>query len=170
MVLKRWIAYLDLAPTAPSPRPAASASIPPDSVLARWRSAAADPKQRGELAKLAYQVRDLMTGDRPADKNTPDRVLYDSLASLDGPLFQGVDLVAWASDAPVGAPTGGPRLGLDPSRFVRGPASGSGDADSLTTPATSVVEVRLPAALFRDREFVVEGGAGAGRVRRARPV
>ena len=167
-VLKHWIAYLDLAPTAAKPKPTASASIPANSVLARWRSAAADPKRRDELAKLAHQVRDLMTGDRPADKNNPDRVLYDALASLDGPLFQGIDLIAWARDAPAVHPAGGPRLGLDPSRFVRDPEGKTGDADSLAAPGTSVIEVRLPTALLQNREFIVdatlEPGSSGGPV------
>jgi mono/diheme cytochrome c family protein len=158
--------------TGPDPtlkaKPGAPGVIPTDSVLARWRSAAADPKRRDELGELGQAVKTLMTGERPADKSNPNRVLYESLASLDGPLFQGIDLAAWAKSAPVGKPAGGPRLGLDPSRFVRDPLAKADDADSLTTPATSVIEMRLPAALLKDREFVADGelepGASGGPV------
>jgi len=156
-VLKHWIAYLGRGP------------IPADSVLGRWRSAAADPKRRDELAMLAHQVRDLMTGERPADKNKPDWILYDSLASLDGPLFQGIDLVAWAKDAPAGAPAGGPHFGLGSSRFIRDPSGKTGDADSLTALADSVIEVRLPTAWLQNREFIVDAmmapGTAGGPVR-----
>ena len=58
--------------------------------------------------------------------------------------------------------SGGPRLGADAVPFVRDPLGKADDADSLTAPADSVIEVRLPAALFQDREFVVEGALGPG--------
>jgi mono/diheme cytochrome c family protein len=60
------------------------------------------------------------------------------------------------------------RGGLDPSRFVRDPLAKADDANSLTAPAASVFEIRLPAALLKDREFVAEGalepGASGGPV------
>ena len=126
--------------------------VPAGSILDRWRGAAADPKRRPELARLAGQVQALLTGPRPAQAKHPDRALYDALVSLDGPLLQGIDLARLPKVRPSAA-----RYGLDPARFGRHPRSGPAEAASLVVPATSVMEVRLPAALFRDREFVVEG-------------
>jgi hypothetical protein len=156
--------------------------VPAGSVLAAWRAAAADKKRRAELGGLAERVRKLLTGTRPAGHVQPDRVLYDSLVSLDGPLLRGVDLAHVAKAHPAGAA----RYGLEPARFGRhppghqpeaparphqpeAPARNSGalarasgwyapvDAADLVVPSTSVLEVRLPAGLFRDRAFVAEG-------------
>ncbi len=158
--------------TGPDPtlktKPGASVAIPANSALARWCSTAAEPNRRDELHTLGQAVQSLMTAERPADKRNPDRILYDALASLDGPLFQGIDLLVWAKDAPIGTPAGGPHLGLAPSGFVRHPLAKADEADSLTAPANSVIEIRLPAALLKDREFVADGslepGASGGPV------
>src|SRR5207249_1205972 len=45
----------------PSPG-AAAALIPPDSVLGRWRQAAADPGREAEAARLARQAEALLSG------------------------------------------------------------------------------------------------------------
>jgi hypothetical protein len=131
----------------------AGAKIPPGSVLGRWRSAAADPRRQAEVAGLAAQAQALLTGPRPADEKAPDRILYDSLVPFDGPLLQGIDLGRWAK-ASGGGKT---RFGLEREQFGRHPRGQAAEEASLVVPATSVLEVRLPAALFRDREFVVEG-------------
>jgi hypothetical protein len=131
----------------------AAAKILPESVLGRWRSAASDPRRQAEVAGLADRAQALLTGGGPTGEKTPDRILYDSLVSFDGPLLRGIDLGGWAKAAPGGKA----RLGLERERFGRHPRGRpAGEAD-LVVPATSVQEVRLPAALFRDREFVVEG-------------
>jgi hypothetical protein len=129
------------------------ARVPPDSILARWRSAAADPRQQREVGKLADQVRALLTGDRPVQEKHPDRILYDALVSLDSPFLQGVDLTRFRKPRPPGTA----RFGLDRAQFGRHPLGKAADEASLVVPADSVQEVHLPAALFRDREFVVEG-------------
>ncbi len=60
------------------------------------------------------------------------------------------------------------RLSAEPLTFVRDPLDKAQDADSLTAPAGSVIEVRLPTALLQDREFVCDGaiepGASGGPV------
>jgi hypothetical protein len=122
-------------------------TIPPDSVLGRWRAATAGPARREEAGKLAGQATALLAGPRPVREKTPDRILYDNLMPLDGPLFRGLDLSKLAKARPAAG-----RYGLDKAAFGK-PA----DPDSLVVPATGVTEVRLPAALFRDREFVVDG-------------
>ncbi len=131
----------------------AGARILPGSVLAAWRSAASDPRRQGEVAGLAARVQAILTGGRPAEEKAPDRVLYDSLVSFDGPLLQGIDLARWAK----AASSGKTRFGLEKARFGKHPLGKGAEEASLVMPATSVLEVRLPAALFRDREFVVEG-------------
>ncbi len=129
----------------------AGPTVPADSVLGRWRAAATDPERRGEADKLAAQVSALLSGARPAGDKQPDRVLYDNLLSLDGPLFRGLDLSRLAHSRPAAS-----KYGLDKAAFGRHPLGKPADADSLIAPANGVTEVRLPAALFRDREFVVD--------------
>jgi hypothetical protein len=132
----------------PSRPPGKSISnvIPPQSLLGKWRDAASDPKRKDEAAKLAGQVQSLLSGKRPAQEKSPDRVLYDNLVSVESTLFRGVDA------AKLGKRIAGP-FGLPKERF------GKPD-DSIVATANSVVEVRLPAALFVGREFVVEGTIG----------
>lgn len=122
---------------------AAAAPFPPDSVLGRWRATAADPQRQAEAAKLAEQVQALLSGPRPTNEKSPDRVLYDKLVAVDGPLFTGVDVVKLAKPRPKDT-----NYGLSKERF--------GPGDSLTTTADAVTEVRLPSALFSAREFAVE--------------
>jgi hypothetical protein len=120
--------------------------IPPDSILGKWRAAASDPKRLAELPALAQQVQALLVGDRPVKDKSPDQVLYDSLAWVDGPLFHGVDLTKLAK------PSAG-RYGFDAAWFK--------EAD-LVASSRDVLDVRLPAALFRDYEFVVEARLAPG--------
>jgi Protein of unknown function (DUF1592)/Protein of unknown function (DUF1588)/Protein of unknown function (DUF1587)/Protein of unknown function (DUF1585)/Protein of unknown function (DUF1595)/Planctomycete cytochrome C len=126
--------------------------IPPDSILGRWRRLAADPAKREEAGKLAAQLTALLTGARPGREKDPDRILYDNLVSLDGPLFRGLDLARMPKPRP-----GTSKYGLEKAAFGRHPLGKPADAESLIVAANGVTEVRLPAALFRDREFVVEG-------------
>jgi hypothetical protein len=119
--------------------------IPAGSLLGMWRDSAADPKRQEEAAKLALQVKGLLSGARPGQEKSPDRVLYDNLVSPESVLFQGVD------PAKLGKPRPGIRqFGLAKDRF------GAPDDASITT-RDAVTEVRLPAALFLGREFVVDG-------------
>jgi hypothetical protein len=147
----------------PARRPGAGGSrIPPGSVLAQWRSAAIDAKRQSALAGLAERVRTLLTGARPVQEKHPDRLLYDSLVSVDGPLLQGFDL----SRLRKGGNKRDARYGLAADRFGRHPQGKAIDPASLVMPATSVLEMRLPAALFRDRDFVVEGRLDSGGPKR----
>lgn len=131
---------------------AVQAIIPPNSVLGRWRDAASDPTRNADAARLAQEAQTLLSGSRPAGEKDPDRLLYDNLVAVDSVLFQGV--------AP--ARLGKPRpttmaYGLGQERFGRQSNDKPVAADSLVADANSVVEVRLPASLFRQRQFVVEG-------------
>jgi hypothetical protein len=146
-------------PSKKSGAPAAQV-VPADSLLGRWRAAAADPGRRAEADKLAREAEALLSGPRPSKEKDPDRVLYDRLVAVEGPLFTGVDVAKLAKPRPKG-----PALGLPRERFA-GPAE-----DSLVAAAGEVVEVRLPAALFAGREFVVDArldGPAGGRLVRPR--
>lgn len=118
--------------------------IPADSVLGRWREAAADPARKADADKLGEQAEHLLSGPRPTGEKNPDRVLYDSLVSADSLLFQGVNAVRLGKSRPK---TGA--YGLRREAF--------GSDGSLVAVANSVTEVRLPVDLFRGRSFVVDG-------------
>jgi hypothetical protein len=128
-----------------------AALVPQDSVLGRWRTAAADPKRQGEVAKLARQAQSLLSGPRPANTKSPDGVLYDKLVALESPLFAGVDVARLAKPR-----TKGQRYGLAKERFGTQRGGTPVDDASVVAAVGSVTEVRLPAALFRQRAFVVD--------------
>ena len=126
---------------------AGDSGLPAGSLLARWRNTVTRPAESAQVNKLASQLQTLLTGPRPAKENDPDRFLYDKLLSLDGPLLRGLDLSKLAKPKPHEH-----AFGLGKDRF-----NGKGaDEASLIVPANGVMEVHLPAALFRDREFVVD--------------
>ena len=129
----------------------AAGLIPTDSLLGRWREAVADPGRQAEAAKLARQVEALLCGARPTQQS-PDRLLYDKLVAQDSPLFAGVDVARLAKPRPKGL-----RYGLPKDRFGTRPGGKPVDDASLVAAADTVTEVRLPAALFAGRAFVVEG-------------
>jgi hypothetical protein len=129
-----------------------AALIPPDSILGRWRQAVSHPGRAGEAAKLAEQAEVLLSGPRPAKEKDPDRVLYDRLVGMDSPLFAGVDVARLAKPRPKGT-----SYGLAKERFGTRPQGKPVDEGSLVAAADAVTEVRLPAALFSGREFVVDG-------------
>jgi hypothetical protein len=115
---------------------AATIKIPPDSVLGKWRAAPSE--------ELAQKVQALLAGERPLDDKTPDRQLYRALVVVDSPFFQGLDFSKLGKARPKGP------YGLEAARFT--------DGGDLVVPAGTTVELRLPSALFRERELVVEGG------------
>jgi hypothetical protein len=126
--------------------------IPPDSALGKWRAAAIDPGRRAELPGLAQAVQALLTGERPAKDKSPDQVLYDSLSWVDGPLLVGIDPGRLLPEARPGT-----KHALEASRF---------NGADLEVGAREAIELRLPASVFRDYEFVVDARLGAGSGRR----
>jgi len=123
--------------------PAASFSLPPDSLLGKWR-VSRDPA-------LAKDVQALLGGERPAKEKTPDRILYDSLVSVDSAFIRGLDLSRLSKAKPA-VP-----YGLEAARF-----NAAGD---LVLPAGIAVDFKLPSALFREHEFAVEAKVeGADRI------
>ena len=131
-----------------------SSVIPATSLLGKWRDAASDPKRKDDAAKLAEQVQTLLSGKRPAQEKSPDRALYDNLVGVDSMLFAGVDVAKVAKPRAAGA------FGLAKEQFTEA---------NLVAPSSKVIEIKLPAALFAGREFVVDakldGAAGTRLVR-----
>lgn len=119
--------------------------IPPDSVLGRWRAIALDPAKRDDAAKLAEQVQKLLSGSRPAQEKSPDRALFDNLVFADSALLLGLEL------SRLGKPKGG--FGLSGTDIAKG---------FLALPSGSELAIRLPAAIFREHEFIVDVKLEAG--------
>lgn len=130
---------------ARKPGAVAAPTIPTNSVLGRWRTVAADPNRRAETEKIAKEAETLLTGPRPANEKDPERLLYDRLVALDSPLFAGVDIAKLAKPGSKSS-----AFGLPKEQFAKP------DADSLIESSDQVVAIRLPAALFVGREFVVD--------------
>lgn len=100
-----------------------STGIPTRSLLGKWHAATFDPARKDELAKLAEQIQDVLSGPRPAPENGADRLLYDNFVSADGVLFKGFD------PAPHGKRPA-TAFGLPKERF------GKPNGASLTVPPT----------------------------------
>lgn len=128
--------------------------IAPGSTLAKWRDAAVDPTSKDDAAKLAEQVQALLSGPRPVKVKDPDRLLYDNLVTIDSRLFRGLDPI------PLGKSTA-KQTKLGPRKDLFGI-----DNDEANFPADAggVIEIRLPAALFQGREFVVDVRSSNDRV------
>jgi hypothetical protein len=139
-------------PSRPVAKGTPAGPIPAASVLGRWLEAAADPSKQLEAGKIAQQVQSLLSGTRPAKEKDPDRILYDNLVVADSSLLKGLELSRFAR--PRAKET---TYGIDKDRFGRHPDGKPVEEASLFLAANTVTEVRLPAALFRDRQFVVEG-------------
>lgn len=121
--------------------PAEGASNGANSLLARWRKAASDPQRTDETAALAARIQNLLVGLPPQDRKSADGVLYDSLVSLDGALLKDIDLAKFE-------PSKRPDYAFSKAVYKDG---------NLTLPLDEVTELRLPAELFRNRKFVVDG-------------
>ncbi|MCU0872936.1 MAG: DUF1587 domain-containing protein, partial [Pirellulaceae bacterium] len=130
--------------------------IPAGSLLARWQAAGSPDEQRKLADELQQLLRDGV-GTRPPD--APDSRLYQQLTALGGPLMS----TAWrviAARPPAAASGGNSSDALDPALFGKHPSggtAGSVDSASLCVQAPSVIEVRLPAYLAADAEFVTAG-------------
>ncbi len=155
--LKQWVKFLGIAPSKPG-----KSSVPDNSVLGQWRAAAADPARRAEAAKIAEDVARLLSGGRPTgDKKDPNLVLYARVVAPESPLFAGVDLTRVAKPTVKSSP-----YALPKERFVSAGSTtnegkdkesqGPPAADSLVAASDAAVVIRLPAALFVGRVFVVE--------------
>jgi len=133
------------------------ATIPQISVLGRWRKAVTDPAQRETLGQRAREVQTLLISPRPKDEKSADYVLYDRLTSVDGPLLRGLDLRKYRATQPRSTPP----YGLDVAKFGVTVEGQPADPYGMQAAANSTIEIRLPAALLRDHEFVVDGAMNA---------
>ncbi len=125
------------------------ATIPAGSLLARWQAAASI----AEKQTLAEQVQTLLTGGPPAEPDHPDAQLYRQLTSLGGPLFAEAlaESVASTSAAPLAADA---TFGLDPRKFGHRDDGSAIEPASLSMRAPDVLEIKLPADLVADSEFI----------------
>jgi mono/diheme cytochrome c family protein len=146
----------------PGQAPAQGPRIPAESLLGQWRVAIVDPARHEDAARLADKVQSLLTGTRPAQEKSLDRIVYDMLVSVDSPLIAGLDLSQLKNVRPKDI-----QYGLPKERFGKHPLDKPADDASIVVPVNTILEVRLPAALFRDREFVVDGKLDAGSSDRA---
>lgn len=126
--------------------------IPRGSLLSQWKEAVLNSATPETITLLEGQVQRLLTGVRPVQEKDPNRPLYDNLVSAESTLFQDVDMTRLAKAQ---RQTG--RFGLPRERFGTQSGGITIDDASLRAEANSVLEVRLPTALFLGREFVVEG-------------
>lgn len=128
--------------------------IPSGSLVDRWRAAASDEERAALAAQLAAV---LANQDAPAG-DSPDAVLFRELTAWRGPLLGGASPAsAVQSTAAPETSNAASAIGLDPAAFGHAPNGEPVDAESLCVNAPSVIEIRLPAALAANCEFVVEG-------------
>jgi hypothetical protein len=126
-------------------------TIPAGSLLAKWQMAT----NSAERQRLSEQLQTLLTSGAQGD--SADAKLYRQLASFGGPLFRNHLTAMREGTSPR---SGG--MGLDPALFGKHPNGSAIDAASLCVRAPSILEVRLPADLARDCEFVATGSLHPG--------
>jgi hypothetical protein len=171
----------------------AESIIPAGSILARWQAST----NSAEKTQLADQLQQWLltgpSGPAPAQdktKDTPDRLLYRQLVSINGPLFRHLlkpeNLAALRArpakpnvdqnhdSTPAAGGAANIAWGPDPGLFGRVPAGANGtvSADDLCLRAPAVTEVRLPAELIEGCEFVATAtllGAAGGKTTNATP-
>lgn len=127
-------------------------TVPPGSILARWRAAVIEKKSVDSLAKLAGDVQAVLTTPDSKTLSAPDQLLRRRWTDWSGPLdWAKTESAAGASDSKRDADGA---IGLDAKQFGKHPNSGSVDPASLCVRAPSIIEVRLPASLIDGAEFV----------------
>jgi len=129
------------------------AVIPAGSLLAKWQSAGSD-REKGRITRA---IQDLLTTGRLAATEGADRLLYDQLNSLRGPLVSSFRVNGTMTGSPAAAGSDGTAIGLEPRRFGTQPGGPTIDPASIAVRAPSVLEFRLPADLAAGCELVTEG-------------
>lgn len=121
-----------------------------ESALARWRVAIAGNAASEDLNRRAQQVQMAVMSPRDSVSDA-DKQMVDILRDWNGPL-------AWSAETNLGMidkPTHS-TFGIDEKRFGKRPDGKLLDRDSLLVPDTGALEIRIPAALVRGGEFVVD--------------
>ncbi|MEZ6055436.1 MAG: DUF1592 domain-containing protein [Planctomycetaceae bacterium] len=121
-----------------------------NSLLNRWRIAAATVDKKDEAKALGKELRELFTGKRPAADRPADRKLYDRYVIANGPLLKGIDLSSLSKSA------SSDRYGLPAERFRVDADNGDSHGRDVELSSGEVLSVRLPAAMFHERQFVVD--------------
>jgi hypothetical protein len=132
-------------------------TLPPGSLLARWRSAT----ETTERSTLAADFQRLLESGPPADPKHPDALLHRQVFAPNGPLWR--SLLAQQSGilASGSAPTTAPypaadsRAGLDPALFGTHPDGSAVEPASLCLQAPASLEFTIPAELAEGAAFVV---------------
>jgi hypothetical protein len=145
-----WHFYTEAEKDGVPSRPA----VPVGSLLAQWQTAEGIDEQR----QLAAAIQRLLAGPPPAEKDSPDSLLYQQLTSIAGPLL--LRPASGAGDGNESAAEAEPsepdaiQWGLDPVLFGKHPDGTAIDAGSLCVQAPSQLEIRLPATLAAGCELV----------------
>ncbi len=134
---------------------ATDAVIPAGSLLARWQSAGS----AAERKRLGQAIENMLTSGPPAARESPDRALYDQLASLRGPLVSAFHVNGPTAGQPAaGSGKDGPAaIGPDPALFGSQSGGPAIDQASIAVQAPRTLAIRLPADLVAGCEFVTGG-------------
>ncbi len=116
--------------------------IPEGSLIAQWL----DAGDALQVAQLARQTAELLSQAPAEGTPTADAALRDQLLSLSGPLFGQIEFAALAAAATLEE--------RQTARFGVA-ADALSESGSLQTRPGELVEIRLPASLFGESEFVV---------------
>jgi hypothetical protein len=123
--------------------------VPAGSLLAKWQAAS----DAAEKTRLAEELQKLLVAGGPADKSSPDGILYQQLASLGGPLLRG--LLSSAIERAAASPAEAGDARLDPPHLA---AIRKTRPLPSTQPARAAATSRLlPADLAAGCELVTSG-------------
>ncbi|WP_339747190.1 DUF1592 domain-containing protein [uncultured Rubinisphaera sp.] len=131
-------------------QPGSEAELDSNNLLAKWRNSASSSINQAEAKIFANQLQLLLTGERPEETDAVNRKLYDHFVSFNSPLLSGLDLQKIKAQFPQQSQTTTPektRFGLAAEMF---------DGADLILSTGRIVSLRLPAAIFRDYQFVVD--------------
>lgn len=127
--------------------------IPVGSLLEKWQLAT----NASEKQNWANEVQSLLTrGPGTVPANSPDKVLYQQLTSLSGPLFSAIRAELLANKPSINDSVES-KFGVDPSLFGKHPDGRPTNASNMVVQAPLLTEVVVPADLVEGYEFVATG-------------
>ena len=146
-----------------------STALAPGSALALWRASVVDAQPADELARLAEAVQQMLVSHDGSSLSEADRTLREQLLDWKGPLHlvavagELTDQAASSQAISVGteADTAATETldtnvhGVPAEMFGKDPTGSDIDGASLCVQAPQTIELRLPAALITNSEFVV---------------